>query len=172
MALIPAIRAQVHSNDNIVVVGGGLGVSTVAAAEATGRTGTVNTYEASRNQFNITKSTVELNKLEEYVTVHHAIVGSYQSEYTHGSAGNAEIIQPSSLPNDDVLVLDCEGAELEILADLNQNYRTIIVETHGFLDAPESEIENLLSENGYDVIERRVESESAGIVVLTAIKDH
>jgi tRNA A58 N-methylase Trm61 len=138
VGLIPATRARIKFNDDIVVIGG-LGVSTVAAMEATGRTGTVHTYEASRDQCKITKDTVELNKLNklnENVTIHHAIVESYHSKQVHGSTDDADVVRPSSLPTGDVLILDCESARVEILESLPHNFRTIIVETHGFLDAP------------------------------------
>ena len=172
-ALISGIRSQVRENDSVTVVGGGLGVSTVVAAEATGRRGSVETFEASENQYNIVRNTVRLNKVEEFVNINHEIVGSF-SEYSsesYGTASNAEVIDPSSLPDSDVLVLDCEGAEIEILNDLSHYPRAIIVETHGFLGSSEKEVREILLDENYRIVERGIEVESEGVFVLTAIQE-
>lgn len=171
-ALVSAIRTQVEEGDSVIVVGGGLGVSTVAAVEATRREGVVETYEGSVEQYDIVNNTVSLNGVDDYANVNHAIVGSFldHSAETYGKSGNAEVVNPSSLAESDVLVLDCEGAELEILSNISHNPETVIVETHGFLDSTEQEARNVLSERGYNVINRGVELESKGVYVLTAVQ--
>ena len=170
--LIAAIRTQVREDNKVTLIGGGLGVSTVAAAEATGRRGTVETYEGSAKQYSVVKNTVNLNQAEDCINVNHAIVGSYLdfSSKKYGVPGNAEIVKPAALPKSDVLVLDCEGAEIEILSNISYRPRVIIVESHGFLDAPEEDIKEILLEKGYEITNRRVESESSGIVILTAVQ--
>lgn len=171
-SLISAIRTQVKKGDSVIIVGGGFGVSTVAAAEATGRDGEVETYEGSAEQYRIVKNTTSLNKVNDCVNTNHAIVGPFldHSTETYGEPENAEIINPSSLHKPDVLVLDCEGAELEILGNLSHNPDIVIVETHGFLHSPETDVREILSERGYDVINEGVESESRGIYVITALQ--
>lgn len=170
-ALVSAIRTQVQEGDSVIIVGGGLGVSTVAAAEATRRDGKVETYEGSAEQYRIVKNTTSLNKVEGCTNTNHAIVGSFldHSRDSYGEPENAEIVNPSTLSNPDVLVLDCEGAELEILSNLSSNPDTVIVETHGFLDSPEKDVREILSEKGYDVVDRGIELESKGVYVLTAL---
>jgi tRNA A58 N-methylase Trm61 len=169
-ALVSAIRERTKQGDDVTLVGGGIGVSTVAAAEATGREGTITMYEASSTQYDVVKNTVELNKVEDIVNPKHAVVGSL-SEYSleaYGGAGDADLVDSTSLPACDVLVLDCEGAEVEILRHLEDTPRAIIVETHGFLDAPEELIRDILDEMGYEVVDRGVELQTKDIFVLTA----
>lgn len=171
-ALISAIREQINQRDSIVLVGGGWGVSTVAAVEATGRTGSVETYEGSAKQYEVIQNTIRLNKVEKFVDVNHSIVGSYleHSSESYGDSGKADVVNPSALSECDVLVLDCEGAEIEILRNLSHLPRIIIVETHGFLQSPEEEIREILTNKGYEVINRGVEIESKGVYVLTAVR--
>lgn len=171
--LVAEIRARVGEGDIVCVVGGGLGVSTVAAAEATGREGTVKTYEGSESQFDVVKKTVELNQVQPYVDLTHGVVGSF-SEFSsnfYGEIGDADVVDPEGLPNSDVLVLDCEGAENEIIEGLSAFPPTIIVESHGFLGSPESEVRETLESSGYHVTNTAVEHEEKGIVVLTADKE-
>jgi len=171
-ALVSAIRTQVQEGDSVIIVGGGFGVSTVAAVEATGRKGEVETYEGSSKQFQIVNNTTRLNGVEDCVNTNHAIVGSFLDHSTefYGKSGNAEIVNPSSLSKSDVLVLDCEGAELEILSNISNNLNIVIVETHGFLDSSEQDVRSILTKKGYEVIDRGIEAESDGIYVLTALK--
>lgn len=171
--LVSEIRSQVNEGDSVIIVGGGLGVSTVAAVEAMGRKGSVETYEGSATQFQIISNTLSLNKVEEYVDCHHAIVGSFSdfSTESYGKPGDAELVDPSSLSKTDLLVLDCEGAEIEVLNKLSYNPDIIIVETHGFLDSCEENVRNVLSKRGYEITNRGVESEPRGIYILTAVQN-
>lgn len=52
--------------------------------------------------------------------------------------------------------MDCEGAEIEILENLTIRPRVILVESHGMLDAPSSEIEELLNELSYSVKSKEI----------------
>ncbi|WP_128905685.1 class I SAM-dependent methyltransferase [Halorubrum amylolyticum] len=170
--LVSEIRAEVHEGDRVCVVGGGLGVSTVAAVEATGRKGSVKTYEGSEDQIDIVKKTLELNQVGSHVELRHGVVGSFSdfSSDFYGKAGSAAHIEAKDLPESEVLVLDCEGAENEIIDGLADLPPTIIVESHGFLDSPESEVRQRLESRGYQIRNRAVEQEKKGIVVLTASK--
>lgn len=170
-ALIAGVRDNVRAGDSVVIVGGGLGVSTVVAVNATGRRGTVETYEASEAQFEQIGETVRLNKVAENVELNHAIVGEYldYNSEQYGGEGSADTVEPAELPKSDVLVLDCEGAEIEILEQLSYEPRVIIVETHAFLGAPEEEVREILDERNYDIISRGVESASKGVFVISAV---
>lgn len=170
-ALIAGMRNNIQAGDSVVIVGGGLGVSTVAAVNATGRRGTVETYEASEAQFEQIGETVRMNKVEENVELNHAIVGEYldYNANQYGVEGEAATIQPSALPESDALILDCEGAEIEILENLSHKPRVIIVETHAFLDAPEARVKEILADLNYEIVNRGIESESKGVFVLSAV---
>lgn len=153
-ALVAGIRERVTSGDKVVIVGGGWGVSTVAAARQAGMNGQVDTFEGSENAMKNVLSTVRLNNVTERVTVYHAIVARAHS--LRGERGSAAIVSPTDLPECDVLILDCEGAELEILEEMTINPHTILVETHGMLNASESVVEDRLTQNSYKVIDRVV----------------
>lgn len=76
-------------------------------------------------------------------------------------------VAPDELPKCDVLISDCEGAEKRILEELDHRPKTIIVETHGDLGAPEVIVTDRLNEMGCEIINREVEVEDEGIVILT-----
>lgn len=165
-ALIAAIRERVEAGQNVVIVGGGAGVSTVIAAERTGLSGSVETYEAMSESAELVGRTVALNGLEDRCMVHNKVVGSVVDDF--GTPDAEEQVPPEELPDADVLVLDCEGAEREILTDLSTYPTTIIVETHGMYDVPPEVVEKLLDAANYEVVNRTVEDAAKGIVILTA----
>ncbi len=154
---VALLRTYVEVGDDVVVVGGGLGVSSVAAARRAGESGGVVTYEASRSEAERAARTVELNGLEDRVEVRHAIVGSRGD--LRGSADGAEIVQSDELPACDVLALDCDGAELAILEALTERPSLLVVEHHGVSNEGTVEFEyrpakvaGLLDQKGYEVV--------------------
>lgn len=165
-ALVSGIRRQVSTGDHVVVVGGGRGVSTVCASTATGPDGRVECFEGGLEQYNRLADTIRLNRVDRWTSAHHAVVGEAVDIY--GESDGASVVAPADLPDCDVLVLDCEGAEIGILTSLERPPETVIVETHGFLDSPESAVREVLAERGYEVIDRGVEYEDRGVIVLTA----
>lgn len=165
--LIEGIRTHVNEGDSVVVVGGGRGVSSVVAAVRAGRSGQVVTFEGSADLVERLRETTRLNGVDDRVSVRHAVVGS--AVRLAGEPDGASAVAPAQLPSSTVLVLDCEGAEIEILEDYEGSPRLVIVETHGFLDAPESAVQNQLAERGYEVVHRGVEDRDKGVVVLTAV---
>jgi hypothetical protein len=171
-ALIAGLRERINSSDDVVIVGGGRGVSTVAAAHLSGSDGSVLTYEAISENVSKVEETVDLNQVAERVEVTHSIVGEYSefSEDYYGTPGSATVVQPSDLPDCDVLELDCEGAELNILRQMRINPTDIIVETHEFLGISTQDISKALESMNYKILNKRVESESKGVYVLTATK--
>lgn len=167
-ALLEGIRGTVESNDTVVVVGGGRGVSSVVAARQAAPDGHVTTYEGGAERLGIARETAVLSRVADSVSIEHSIVGSGIDVVGDGS--DAVLIEPDDLLECDVLVLDCEGAELEILESLDQRPRTMIVETHAFLDSPESAVRNKLDNLGYTVVNRGIELEAKGVYVLTAVR--
>lgn len=167
-SLIAGIRSWVAPGDTVVVVGGGRGVSSVVAARRTGPEGSVNTYEGSAERCELATETVNLNEVDDVVEVNHDIVGEAVS-LANASEG-ATTLPPGELPACDVLVLDCEGAEMEILEQLDQRPRVLIIETHAFLDSPEEDVRATLDDLGYEVVDRGVEVEEMGVYVLTVVE--
>ena len=149
--LIRGIRKRVQKNDSVVIVGGGWGISTVVAANQVGTAGEVITYEGAEKAVNRVLETVRLNNIQDRISVHHSIVAENIS--LQGSAGGAAIVHPSELPDCDVLVLDCEGAELTILEEIEIQPRVLIVETHGMYGASKDDVAELLEDIEYDIQE-------------------
>jgi hypothetical protein len=156
-ALIRGIRQFVQNGDTVIVVGGGWGVSTVASAIETEEDGYVTTYEGGDETVEKVADTVQLNDVEDRVSVRHAIVG--QALSLRDDPSNAETVSPTKLPRCDVLVLDCEGAELEILDQMEIRPRVIIVETHGMLGATKEDVGQKLVSNGYETGESMIAEE-------------
>lgn len=149
--LIAGIRETVRPSDRIAVVGAHHGVSSVVAARHTeGGSGEVCAFEAEDAAIDKILETLSLNKVEGKVSVHHAVVEVAKDVY--GDFSGADDIDADELPECDVLVMDCEGAESEILQNMTQRPRNIIVETHGRFDAPTETIESLLQEAGYEIV--------------------
>lgn len=132
------ISDTVNRGDTVVVVGGGFGTSTVAASRAAGQTGRVVVYEAVGEQVTRIEETLGHNYTLAPVELVHAAVESVSAESceTYG-APDGESVSVDTLPEADVVVLDCEGTEDEIVPALEAD--EIVVETHewGTLD-PES----------------------------------
>jgi len=148
--LIAALRETIRSGDNVVIVGGGVGVTAVVAALRT--TGIVHCFEGSKQQAQCVQKTAARNGVAN-VSVHHAIVASSIAVY-EGEGG--DIMPASDLPRCDVLELDCEGAEVEILRGMTIQPRVILVETHGLFGAPTELVASLLRKRGYAVLDRGV----------------
>jgi len=121
-------------------------VTTVHAARAAGSEGHVTVYEASEERFSDLNRAIRFNDVEDRVEAILGIVGDDVEVY--GKKGR-KLISPTDLPDCDVLELDCEGAELKILREIDISPRNILVETHGFRGAPTSKVEELLRERGY-----------------------
>ncbi|QUO46921.1 FkbM family methyltransferase [Halorubrum ruber] len=166
--LVSHIRRHLPNNSTTTIVGGGLGVSSVVAVQSGSQS--VNTYEASLDRLDIIQETAKLNKMSSKITLHHAIVES--GILIEGSSTGADRIKADALPESDVLILDCEGAEEEILANIDRNPDMIIVECHPMFDVNPREIVELLEDKGYTVIDREDEKVNRGkITIVTATTD-
>jgi len=120
-----AVYEHIGPQDDIVTIGGGKGVIETHIARIAG---SVETHEAAEEMVQTCCETAKLNDVD--IDVTHGIVGSVTDAY--GSTERAKYIAPSELEGD-VAVLDCEGAEMDILP-LSQ-FETVIVETHPKFDA-------------------------------------
>jgi hypothetical protein len=165
-ALIDGIRSVTENGDGVCVVGGGLGVSTVVAARQVGDAGSVTTFEAARQGVERVTRTVELNQVAERVRVRHSVVSDDISVW--GSVGDATRLSPDQLPVSDVLVLDCEGAEDDILEGIAFTPRAVIVETHGCFGVPKEDVVSTLRANRYTIRSVNPEVPERNIYVIVA----
>lgn len=130
--LVGAVEQCVSTGDRVVVVGGGRSVVAVRAAR---RGALVAVYEAEQQAAELARHAAMLNKVRLFVE--HAVVGE-PGEIPDGGVIADRVIDPSELSGD-VLVLDCEGAETDILPV--KGFETVIVETHPEFGATFADIE-------------------------------
>jgi hypothetical protein len=89
------------------------------------------------------------------VDIRNALVGPDIAVYSSENDESHRGASPEELPKCDVLEMDCEGAELEIVRNLNIRPNTIIMEVHPqrYDRAPEAidELNNI----GYNIVKYR-----------------
>jgi hypothetical protein len=135
----------------VVVVGGGLGVTSAHAAKLAGPSGRVVCYEGSPLLSRNVERTAALNGVAARVKVETAIVGAAIGVYRNKGEALPAVVSGAELPFCDVLELDCEGAELMILRHMRIRPRIALVETHGMLGAPSRDSRATLERLGYAV---------------------
>lgn len=165
-ALVSGIRNSVRSDDSVIVIGGGYGVSTVVAAHQAGPQGDLLVFEGADDRVEILRETVEMNCVPATVEIRHANVGEFADPDDAYGEATTETVPPQDLPKADVLVMDCEGAEREIVERLSHEPDQIIVETHGAWGSPTEEMKQLLENRGYQVEEVGVEDADQDVKVL------
>jgi hypothetical protein len=176
-SIVDGLEGHVRDGNSVVIVGGGWGVTATFAAREAGASGTVVVYEGAREYVERTRETVRLNGLDDRVSVREGVVATEVS--LKGDDASDIVVDPADLPPCDVLELDCEGAELDVLDSLVVRPRVIIVETHGYLGAPTTDVERALSALSYEVVSRELAEPGAlrdicrerDIYVLTAIRE-
>lgn len=165
-ALVSQLRSHINPGDKTVVVGAGSGTTTVIAAKQAGEDSSVVAFEGSDRSARKARQTVSLNEVQNRCEVRHSIVGpAIHLASSEEPSVQADQVLPDDLPNCDVLELDCEGAEKEILENLDITPRVIIVETHPHFDAETETIEAILDDHGYRVVNR---IDRSSVPVLTA----
>ena len=164
--LIEAIRGNVSEGDDVLVVGGGLGVSSVVAARQVGDEGSVVTYEGSEHRCRICRETAGLNGVADRVTVKHGVVGDEGEVFGDSSEPAFPV---ADLPPADAIVADCEGAELGLLGEYPHKPSRIVVETHGCFGSPTAEVESLLQSQGYDIVQNVPENADQDVRILVAV---
>lgn len=166
LPLIRAIRAYVSEGDSVAVVGGGLGVSSVVAARQVGETGSVVTYEGSEHRSRICRETAQLNGVDDIVGVRHGVVGGEGEVFGDSTEPTVSV---QDLPEVDVLISDCEGAELGLLDEYPHDPERILVETHGCFGCPTAEVEEFLQSDGYEIVENTPEDAGKDVRILVAV---
>ena len=146
-AEVNALREYCNVGDSVVIVGGGLGVTTVIAGNLIGEDGEVHTYEAQEDRYEQIRRTTEHNELSNRVTIHHSFVGENRGDEV---AADTVITVPDQIPTCEYLELDCEGSEGYIIEHMNIKPRTISAEIHKS-EVSYNEIRDALSRKGYEV---------------------
>lgn len=149
--LIASLRAHVRSGFDVVIVGGGTGITAAAAAKLVGDGGSVTCYEASSAQLAAIRACCRRNDIAHRVDLRFATVGIPAHVYGRRKSRNGPLTHARDLPGCDVLELDCEGAERVVLAEMTIRPGVIIVETHGQYGSPTGQVFNQLVRMGYAV---------------------
>ncbi|WP_251979419.1 hypothetical protein [Salinibacter ruber] len=145
--IVHAIKKCVSISDDVVILGGGVGVSTVHVDRMLSGRGSIHVFEPSDFMIDIHQRTMKINDVKTNIKIEKKVVSYLKKPW---GPSDASTIQPEDLPKGDVLICDIEGAESDVLPSL-KNYETIIVETHGKLGSPTKLIDELLRDNGYSV---------------------
>ncbi|MDO8841114.1 FkbM family methyltransferase [Methanocalculus sp.] len=152
--IIDAHHRLTRSGDRVVIVGGGDGVTAVAAAKRVGRNGSVHVYEGGDRAVDQLNALCSQEGVSQICTIHHAVVGPHIDVYG-GDFASAAHVGPDEIFACDVLELDCEGSEVAILRSLAIRPRVIIVEIHPFLFSEEPTwVLHQLNELGYRIVYR------------------
>ena len=136
--------------DTVVIIGGGRGVTTVHAVWESNPDGHVKVFEASKYCSDIVKEVVDINNVKNSCEINNALVGSNIKVY--GSEKYNRSIHPSELPKCDVLEMDCEGAELDIIRNIDIYPRVIIMEVHPNRYQESTQAVDELDSMGYDIV--------------------
>jgi hypothetical protein len=143
------LRRESSQGDRVLVFGGGRGVAAVVAARRILPTGEVVVYEAAKEQVAKTRSTVRFNRVDEYVTVEHAIVGADVDIW--GDHRDATQLRPDTLPESQVWAVDIEGGEVGLLRQALEDDtawpRIVIIESHPQNGVSSKNITRLLSKS-------------------------
>jgi hypothetical protein len=146
--LAGAVRDVVSPGDRVIVVGGGRAVVAVHAARCGG---VVTVYEAGADAMRVTESVLALNDV--VFETQAAVVG--EPGAVAGTPAT-DRVDPAALEGD-VLVLDCEGAERDILPV--DGFDHVVVETHPEHGSPLATISDALGSHevvGDDPIDGQV----------------
>ena len=68
-----------------------------------------------------------------------------------------DAVSAADMPDVDVLELDCEGVELDILRNMGQRPRVLIVEAHPQFGVDLADVRSLMTENGYTIQEEELQ---------------
>jgi hypothetical protein len=144
-------------SDDVTIIGGGRGVSAVAAYRESGVAPTV--YEPSDERIQRIKGTIELNEAK--ADIRHVSIGPVKKK--RGDISDSSKMSPNDLDECDLLEIDAEGSEIEILRNLEIEPETVIVETHGCYGSPTKKVKHILtSDLGYEIDKVRIANGTAG----------
>lgn len=151
-ALVNLHQVVTKPGDNVIIIAGGYGISTYYAAKSVGEKGQVIVFEGSTERFEYLKEFTHRIGISDIVDVNEAIVGEDIKVYDNNVTDNRH--SPEELPPCDVLELDCEGAEMGILSNMNARPRDIFVEVHPHLEPETKYVPKKLDEMSYNIRQR------------------
>lgn len=163
-----AIHQSIQPGDDVVVIGAGLGVTTVLAAEQSAPDGSVVAFEPAPDRAKLTQRTVDINGVSESVDVRNRAVET--PKHINGEPSPNEGVDINQVPSCDVLELDCEGSEIEILDRMTRRPRAIRVEYHENYGSARNDVEERLQSMGYETKHMGLEVSNDGIGVLLATR--
>lgn len=163
--LINGISMHISEDDTVLEIGTGRGVATVCCAR---RCKKIISYEASERMYATATETIKLNGVADTVDLYMGLVGSDVDVW--GPHDDAPTIAPSDLPSADMLVTDCEGAEMSILTGLDELPAKLVVEAHDCFGVPTDDVIDFLETRGYiiDSIELHTPNATREANVVTA----
>lgn len=166
----PVMRSLIHQTVGpgyrVIDIAAGRGVFSTIAARYGAR---VTAYEGASNMIDIAEETLRLNHVENRVEIVHAIVSN--SVELFGPSEGAEIIGPDELPNADLLILDCEGAEEEIVRGLSAKIDNIVLESHPEHGVDTATARRALESSGFEIREQHLQDEETGKHVILAVSE-
>lgn len=175
-ALVEGLRKVCRPGDQVVVVGGGRGVTMTVASQQVGEEGKVTAFEPDAERHRLARATAEANPTPSEIEVVRGLVAGRAN--IDVDADGADVVPVEDLPDCDVLEIDCEGLEVEILETMTIRPRAILVESHGHLGAPTSEVHRALEEIGYTVdgcqvaeVHKREQCEEQDVMVTRATRE-
>jgi tRNA A58 N-methylase Trm61 len=161
--LVQAIKKTVKPEDMVIIVGGGYGISSVVAAEKAGPNGSVIIYEPDPERYEIVHETLKINDVDG--ELNQMFIGKPIDLNPQSGTDN---LQPSQLPECDVVVMDCEGSEVDVISRMEICPQRIIVETHGCFRKPTEETVDALESKSYTINNIEEDQPELGIDIVTA----
>jgi len=151
------LELYAEPGDELLVVGGGIGLTAMVGAELGA---SVTVIEASLEVVQKCWANFSRN-------------GHDDIELVHGTVGEAQQAYPGELgePVDlasyhpSVVEMDIEGAELEAIPMLPESVETLIVETHPMYLTPPSRVGELLSDEGWAIVDEPNPTHTAPTIV-------
>lgn len=97
---------------------------------------------------------------------------------TFGESQGCDRISPANLPQADVVITDCEGAERDIIPHIGGvSPAAAVIETRGRARSPPDAIADILTEIGYEVVDRvaasrRSDTDKENVTLLSVPDDN
>lgn len=159
---VSAIENNVQTDDKVVDIATGHGVFSLICAVIGAD---IQSYEYDPDQIKDARRLHELIGVDDKIQITQGFV--CKPDASPPTVSNSDCIPPSELPESDVFLLDCEGAEIQIIAGAEPTPPLVIVETHPSQGAPSDDVEDILIERGYDIQSKRSVNAGKDIIIAT-----
>ena len=180
---------KINNNDTVIDIGGHIGLFSLYAAEKC-KSGKIFTFEPVKENFNLLKENIEINNFKNIFPKNIAVSNNNSNitiflnddQSGHGmykktskarnikSINLEEIFLENEITICNLLKIDAEGAEFEILENINknmfENVENIIFEYHIFEKNSNDRLENIIKKlemNGYK-INKKPYSDEIGLI--------